>query len=386
MVRATMTVLSAIRDPGMLAPITNLLNERSDVATVERQQPGDWQGLTAALDHGPEILLLEYAAVADRLTDLLREAKKRSPHVRIIIVHPAADSQCILQSMRAGAEEFIHAPFAETFGPAFDRVVALCATHLGETRQGKVIGFMSAKGGCGATTLACHVAAELHRQTHQQVLVADLDLDSGMAAFVMKMDKPYSVLDVIENRSRLDESLWKALVAETKPGLAVLPAPHLFSHEQYPGREGLTGFVSFVRSQYDWVILDLGRSLNSIVSDTYDSIDQIMLVSVLEAAALHGVKTILRRLNECGKELDRLRLVVNRAPKMLDISSEELARILGRPIYATVPNDYKGLQESYGNGGLLETNSRLSEAFAQLAARIANLAPQKPKKRFGLFA
>ena len=98
------------------------------------------------------------------------------------------------------------------------------------------------------------------------------------------------------------------------------------------------------------------------------------------------MKTILRRLSECGKELDRLRVVVNRAPKMLDISSEELARLLGRPIYATVTNDYKGLQDSYGNGGLLESNSKLSEAFAQLAARIANLAPQKPKKRFGLFS
>ena len=128
MERVMMTVLSAIRDPGMLVPITNLLNERNDIAGIERQQPGDWQSLTAALDHAPEILLLEYAAVADRLTETLREAKKRSPHVRIIIVHPTADSQCILQSMRAGAEEFIHAPFAETFGPAFDRVVALRPT------------------------------------------------------------------------------------------------------------------------------------------------------------------------------------------------------------------------------------------------------------------
>ena len=44
-------------------------------------------------------------------------------------------------------------------------------------RQG--MGFVSAKGGCGATTLVCHVAVELGRQ-NQKVLLADLDLDAGM--------------------------------------------------------------------------------------------------------------------------------------------------------------------------------------------------------------
>ena len=44
---------------------------------------------------------------------------------------------------------------------------------------GKSLGFMSAKGGCGATTLICHVAAELGR-LNQKVLLADLDLDAGM--------------------------------------------------------------------------------------------------------------------------------------------------------------------------------------------------------------
>ena len=91
--------------------------------------------------------------------------------------------------------------------------------------RGKMIGFLSAKGGCGATTLACHVASELQNVTQKNVLLADLDLTSGMVGFLMKTPSSYSILDAIKNLSRLDESLWKALVVEHRPGLSVMPAP-----------------------------------------------------------------------------------------------------------------------------------------------------------------
>ncbi len=71
---------------------------------------------------------------------------------------------------------------------------------------GKAFGFISAKGGCGATTLVCHVAAELGRQ-NQKVLLADLDLDAGMVAFITKTKAVYSILDAVNNLHRLDISL-----------------------------------------------------------------------------------------------------------------------------------------------------------------------------------
>jgi Mrp family chromosome partitioning ATPase len=93
---------------------------------------------------------------------------------------------------------------------------------------GKVLGFLSVKGGCGASTIACHLAAELGRlsaQRGERCLLADLDLQSGIVGFLMKVKSPYSVLDAVQNLHRLDVSYWNALVSAEWPGLEIVAAP-----------------------------------------------------------------------------------------------------------------------------------------------------------------
>jgi pilus assembly protein CpaE len=186
----------------------------------------------------------------------------------------------------------------------------------------------------------------------------------------------------VKNLTRLDESLWKALVVEHKPNLAVIPAPASYSRWDHPDEAELRQLLQFMRTQHDWVVLDLGRSLNSMATAVLDEIDQLFLVSTLEVVALHGLKSIVHGLFEQG---EKLQLVLNRTPKMMDISTQELEKILGRSLYATLPNDYMGLYQSYSSGNLLDSNNRLAQHFAMLASKIAGLPPVKSKKKFALF-
>ncbi len=140
-----------------------------------------------------------------------------------------------------------------------------------------------------------------------------------------------------------------------------------------------------MRTQHDWVVLDLGRSLNSVASNVYEEVDQIFLVSVLEVIALHGLKTIVRRLTEWGENLEKLQLILNRAPKMMDMTTGELEKILGRSLYAVVPNDYASLNQAYSQGTLVSEANRLTQQFSLLASKIAGVQQAKPKKKFALF-
>ena len=56
------------------------------------------------------------------------------------------------------------------------------------------MGFLGVKGGVGSTTIACHIAMELKRQTEGRVLVMDLDLAGNTIAFLMNVNSPYGVL------------------------------------------------------------------------------------------------------------------------------------------------------------------------------------------------
>ena len=62
---------------------------------------------------------------------------------------------------------------------------------------------------------------ELGRQ-NQKVLLADLDLDAGMIAFITKTKATYSILDAVNNLHRLDLHYWKALVSNGIPGVEIV--------------------------------------------------------------------------------------------------------------------------------------------------------------------
>jgi pilus assembly protein CpaE len=330
----------------------------------------------------PDAVLLDYASLNPDPANAIKQLKAQHPRTKIIAMHTSADPKIILAAMRAGANEFLHPPLEESLPAALERILSSAESDETPAARGRIIGFLSAKGGCGATTIACHIASEIQNQTRKSVLLADLDLISGLVGFLMKAPSSYSILDAVKNLARLDESLWRALVVEHRPGLSVIPGPAVYTRWDQPDDDQMRRVLQFMRKQHEWTVLDLGRSLNPTVLAVLEEIDLLFLVSTLEVVALHGLKTIVHGLFEQG---EKLQLILNRTPKMMDISTEDLEKILGRSLYSALPNDYMGLYQSYSSGNLLSSNSRLAQDFALLASKITGVPPIKSKKKFAFF-
>ena len=137
-----------------------------------------------------------------------------------------------------------------------------------------------------------------------------------------------------------------------------------------PKQDQLRHLVDFVRSHYDFSILDLGRSLNRMAVSAIEELDETYLVTTLEVPALHQAKQIVQTLLDSGYGKNRLRLVLNRVPKRVDVTPEELEKMLGLPTFAMLPNDYPELYDCYSEGKLLARNSNLGQHIARLAAKI----------------
>ena len=82
------------------------------------------------------------------------------------------------------------------------------------------------------------------------MLLADLDLDAGMVAFLLKTKSPYSILDAVNNIHRLDASYWKALVSNGIPNVEIIAAPATLASKQQPPRRTSCGtcWASCVRT------------------------------------------------------------------------------------------------------------------------------------------
>lgn len=361
---------------------------RGSPARVVLQQAsvGDWSLFVEQMERlRPDVLLFDITRSLRSFEEAVRSLKTLSAPPMLVALHTSADPETILAAIRAGANEYLYPPLEAGLKKALERASGEHAKRQVRTRpRARTLAFVSSKGGCGATTVACHVAQELQRVTRQDILLADFDLDAGIVGFLMKAKTPYTLLDAAQNVHRLDLSYWKALISDGRMSLEVIPAPTAASVRQAVEPEPYRHVLNFVRTAYDWVVLDLGRNLNLLSMSLLEDIDEVFLVATLDLPALHQAKLVTQTLMDYGFSPNRLRLVLNRMPKRSDLTSDEVERVLGVPVYATLPNNYQELFEVYAHGNLLPQNSELGQQFNRLTVKIAGVEAPKSRARLAL--
>ncbi len=385
----SLTVGLVIRTRELWQEAQACLQQQSAQIVLEQQEVGDWIAFSEKLERiRPDALLVDLTNLSGSYEDAISKIKEASISSFVIAIHTSAEPETILAAIRAGADEFVYSPIATSLPKALERVAAGRVKQRLDANKnpGRTCGFFSAKGGCGATTIACHAAVELARQTNQGTLLADFDLDAGLVGFLMKSKSRYSILDAMSNTHRLDINYWRALISNGVPKLEVIRAPGATVQKEVPKDEDLRTVLRFVRFQYDWTILDLGRGLGPLVLGALDEVDEAFLVTTLDVPALHQVKQIVQNLADYGYGTNRLRLILNRVPKNPDIMPEELERLLSVPVFAMMPDDYASVYEAYAEGQLLSSNTNLGRQLARLAAKIAGIGEQPGKKKFSLFS
>lgn len=374
-----LTIGLAIENKQLWDQARSTLAELPFRIVVEHQDVGNLTNFLDRLERmRPDVVLVDISGWREPLEGLVASIRGAAGDPMIIALNTAAEPNAILSSLRAGINEYLYPPLQERLKRALERRSAERGRRRdGSTKgAGKALAFLSAKGGCGATTIVCHVAAELGRQ-NQRVLLCDLDLDSGMIAFITKTKSVYSILDAVNNLHRLDIHFWKALVSTVIPGVEIVSCPLLLASKQRPKDEQVRHVLAFARPHYDWTLVDLGRSLSRLGMAALEELDETCLVTTLEVPALHQSKQIVQTLLDGGYGKNRIKLILNRAPKHLDITPSELEKMVGVPIFAMVPSDYPELYETYEEGRMLSRGSRLGKEMANLAAKLANLEEDK---------
>jgi pilus assembly protein CpaE len=382
-----LTLGIAIDTPELAAAVKASIQNLPARVLLEGAQGGDWTVFLENARKGRlDVLILDITKLKATLEENARQARAACPDAMLIAVNTAAEPETILRAIRAGVSEYLFPPFGDALAQALERKSAeVLEQKANRSRSGKVVATLSSKGGCGSTTVACHLAAELGHSGNR-VLLADYDVEAGIIGFLMKSKSPYSVLDAASNLNRLDYNYWSALTSNGLPGLEIIGAPSAIAARRGLREENLAPVLAFVRSHYDWVVVDLGRGLNRTAAAVLEEVDEAFIVTTFDVPALHQTQNIVRSLLEVGYGRQRLRLVLNQAPKRLDITPEELEKMLGLPIFATLPFEGNELYESYSEGKLLARTTNLGKQFSTLASKIAGVQPETAKKsRFGLF-
>jgi pilus assembly protein CpaE len=352
------------------------------------EYPGASELVSQVRQLHPEAILLDVGSDRQKALQILGQVADQLPHLSTVGLHRSNDPETILQCLRSGASEFLCSPFApQDVAQAVERMTRRkgLETRPSPPARGRVLAFAPAKGGSGCTTLACTAAFQIKQAGKGSVLLADFSMTAGVVAFFMRMSHPYSVLDALKHSSRLDASLWGSLVL-SRNGVDVLAAPERPEPsmiEPYPVQEVL----QYVRSNYDYAVVDLGSVCESISMATLTVADEIFLVCSSEMPSLFLMRRTLPLLEEMGHRREQLHVLVNRVSRRGELTRADMEKIFRASVHATFPADPEAVNRALREGVSVAEGSELGKSVKHFVTGLLGKEASKEQRgAFGLEA
>jgi pilus assembly protein CpaE len=241
-------------------------------------------------------------------------------------------------------------------------------------QEAGVIGVLGSKGGVGVTTLACHMARELKRETGEELLLLGLDSSTAGVSYLMKVQSTYTLVDASESLHRLDAALWKSLVTETADHIDVLPPPGAAQFTGQLNTERLHHVMRFARGIYGRIVIDLGV-LGPISLGLLEEVTHLYVVANEDLAALWEAGRLLTRLSQLGLPPERVRFIVNQKKKRGGVDAADLEKAFRYPVHATVADSGEEQSELLAAGRFVDVKSQVHKETARLVAKLLGKEP-----------
>lgn len=323
--------------------------------------------------HRVDVVLLEANKLSLALDEFVRRLRETVSQPAVFVLHTEAAPQNILEALRAGANEYLCLPLAGPLREAFERLSVVRQKNSIDSPGGlgRIFGFLSVKGGCGATTFAAHIAPAVATAVKEPSLLADFDFDAGMLRFIMKSRSTWSVRDALDNMHRMDSNYWKKLISTHGEFLDILPAPEDLVARIPGGAQETAHLMRFIRSNYRAAIVDFGRHLSSSALNAFPEIDTLYLLTTLELETLDHARDCIALLERGGFPMARVKVLLNCVPERNMPDAAAIAKWLGMPYADKFPRDDEALYDAWAEGRLLDAGSKLGRELNRLSASIA---------------
>jgi len=342
-------ILLVSADPRFHAELETTIASLADLKPVIHHAGDARQAIEAARSRRPHIALMEMGPDVGPLQAFAEEASVVSPETNVAAVfrpdgfgEDVSESAVLILAIRAGVKDFLRRPVSSA-----ELAELLRRTHRAPSqiasRVGRVVSFVSNKGGVGKSTTAVNAACGLALRHPNRVLLIDASLQMGVCASLLDLTPATSLMDAAREVDRLDEILLRQLNVPHSSGLHLLAAPSSAVEAAEIDDEILSRVITLARRTYDFVIVDTFPMLDRAIVAVLDHSDRayIVLENVVPTV-LGGVK-FLEVLKGLGVTAERQRVVLNRYTTLPgSVKPAEVASRLGHSVDHVIPFD-KGI-------------------------------------------
>lgn len=178
-----------------------------------------------------------------------------------------------------------------------------------------IIAVTNQKGGVGKTTTTTALLAALV-QRGKRVLGIDLDPQGSLGfSLGLNIESCATIYDVFKGQVSINDAIVKTEYGDILPSNILLSAAELEFNR--PGREFiLRNQLSFLETQYDYIIIDTPPALNILTVNAYVTADSLLIPMSPEILSLLGVSQIketIETVRQCyNSRLKILGILLNR--------------------------------------------------------------------------
>jgi pilus assembly protein CpaE len=295
------------------------------------------------LERYPEAaLVVDISSDTEGGLKALEKVKQAAPDLYVIASNYSQDGETVIASLRAGANDYLVQPVKRIeFRDAITRLErAPRRAATGTSKLGRVYTFIGAKGGVGTTTLAVNFASVL-AQRKQNAVLLDLDWTANECAMQTGASPQYTLQEVGENISRMDQALFEGFVSRDPLGFFLVGPPDALEQRAYFTEPMFRDFANFLVEKYDSIVIDAGRSLSDeVVLAALQASSMIFLVTTQDFPSIRNSQRYIAAMVRLGFSQDQLKIVVNQYTKKPNpnlASLEQIQQTLNQPAFYGIP-------------------------------------------------
>jgi pilus assembly protein CpaE len=231
----------------------------------------------------------------------------------------------------------------------------------------------SATGGCGKTFVATNLAYLLAQGTGKRVAIIDLALQFGEVVATLQLKPQRTIADVeVGVDGHIDLT---SVMTQHKGGFDVLAAPPDPVAAEGLGASVISSVIDAVRMAYDFVIVDTPPSLNEVVLGAFDVSDHLIVLATLDIPSVRNMRVFLTTLDRLQIPTDGLHLVLNKAERGVELTADDIHRVLGRGWDLELPYD-REVSRSVNLGLPVSEAAPKAEVSKRLVAGVPALLPE----------
>jgi pilus assembly protein CpaE len=318
----------------------------------------------------PNVVFLETAATREELFGYLHAlAEFCDPGTKVIVAGRMNDIVLYRELMARGVSEYLVVPFKVI---DFIRTVSHLYASAGADPVGKIVAFVGAKGGVGASTLAHNVAWSIPRDLDIQAVLVDLDLGFGTAGLDFNQDPPQGIAEAVFAPDRVDSNLVDRLLSRCGDKMGILAAPATLDRVYDFPETAFDAIVDILRASTPCVVLDVPHMWTAWARRTLIGADEIVLVVAPDLANLRNAKSLLDTIRAARPNDSKPNLVFNLVgiPKRPEIAIADFAKAVDLEPAGVISFEPKLFGTAANNGQMIaevEPASKANETISELA-------------------